>query len=134
MNSTLRVGVIGAGVMGSAHARVVNSSPRTELAFVVDPDGARAEQVANRLGVPWSIDLANFDGCDAVVVATATEHHLEWTIRALEADRPVLVEKPLSNQIGEARKIVVLATERGLPLMCGLLERYNPAFVALRGV
>ena len=134
MNSTLRVGVIGAGVMGSAHARVINSSPRTDLAFVVDPDGARAEQVANRFGVRWSTDLDGFDDCDAVVIATPTEHHLEWTIRALEADRPVLVEKPLSNQISESRKIVEVATTRGLPLMCGLLERYNPAFVALREV
>jgi len=134
MNATLRVGVIGAGVMGSAHARVINDSPKTDLAFVVDPDASRAEQVASRFDVPWSSDLDDFARCDAVVIATPTEHHLEWSIRALEAGRPVLVEKPISDQISEARKCVEVATARGLPLMCGLLERYNPAFVALRGV
>jgi predicted dehydrogenase len=134
MNSTLRVGVIGAGVMGSAHARVIHSSPKTDLAFVVDPDGARAEHVASRFEARWSTDLDSFEHCDAVVVATPTEHHLEWTMRALEAGLPVLVEKPLSNQIGEARKLVEVAASRGVPLMCGLLERYNPAFVALRQV
>src|SRR5262245_12651344 len=99
MNATLRVGVIGAGVMGPAHARVLSNWPKTELALVVDPAGGRAEHVASRFDVDWSTDLDTFERCDAVIVATPTEHHLEWTLRALEAGLPVLVEKPLSDQI-----------------------------------
>ena len=133
-HSPLRVGLIGAGVMGSSHARVISESARTELAFVVDPSAEHATRVADRFGGDARTDLDSLSGCDALVVAAPTEHHTEWAMRALDAQVPVLVEKPLSDHISETRKLIETARTRDVPMMCGLLERYNPAFVTLRQI
>jgi predicted dehydrogenase len=132
--SPLRVGLIGAGVMGSAHARVISQSSRTELAFVVDPHAERGARLADHSGADAHTDLDSLSGCDALVVASPTEHHAEWALRALDAEIPVLVEKPLSDHITESRKLVETARTKDVPLLCGLPERYNPAFVTLRQI
>ncbi len=133
-SAPLRIGLIGAGVMGSAHGRVVSESPRTKLAFVVDADAERAAVVGDRFGVPALTDLDSFADCDAVIVAAPTEHHAEWAMRTLDHGMPLLVEKPLSDDIASARRLVAVAGARGIPLMCGLLERYNAAFVTMRQI
>jgi predicted dehydrogenase len=134
VRAPLRVGVIGAGVMGAAHARVVTQSHRTELAFVVDTDRDRAADVADRFGTECRQDIDDFDHCDAVIIAAPTEHHWDWAKRVLDADVPVLIEKPLSDQVSKARKLIEVASNNGVPLMCGFLERYNSAFIALREI
>jgi predicted dehydrogenase len=123
-----RIGVIGAGVMGSAHARVIAQSGHAEVAFVVDPNRESGERVAERVGARYLPDLDGFAGCDAVIVAAPTECHTTWVHRALQADVPVLVEKPVSHDFDETRAIVLLAAQRGVPLMCSLPERFNAAF------
>jgi len=133
-NAPMRIGLIGAGVMGSAHARVVSESSRAKLAFVLDASPERAALLGERFGVPGITSLDSFDECDAVIVAAPTEHHSEWATRVLDEGLPLLVEKPLSDDILESRRLVATAGECGIPLMCGLLERYNAAFVTLRKI
>ena len=64
---------------------------------------------------------------DAIVIAAPTEAHHQLAFEALDAGLPLLVEKPLADTLDHAREIVERAEAAGLPLLCGLLERFNPA-------
>jgi predicted dehydrogenase len=123
----MRIALIGAGLMGSLHARVVSQSPDAELSCVVDPDQIAGAQVADRFRTRWVPKLDDLGPFDAVIVACPTETHFEWARNAIGAGRPVLIEKPLSEDLAESRDLIGEARRHGVPLMCGLLERFNPA-------
>jgi predicted dehydrogenase len=123
---SLRVALVGAGAMGSLHARVVTQHPATTLALVVDPDPAAGRAVAERFDSTWQADL---DGAhvDAVIVAAPTETHLDWVRRVLAEGHPVLVEKPMAADLAEARAMVDLAARLDVAITCGFVERWNSA-------
>lgn len=125
--ATPRLALVGAGVMGSNHARVIADSDIAELAVIIDTDGARGRALAERFGTTFSSDLDAARGCDGAVVATPTRTHPEQAGPLLELGMPLLIEKPLAPGIEESRAIVDSARSRGLPLMCGFVERFNPA-------
>jgi predicted dehydrogenase len=122
-----RVALIGAGLMGSLHARVVSQSPDAELSCIVDPDESAGAPLADRFRTRWVPKLDDLGPFDAVIVASPTETHANWGKRALAAGKPVLVEKPLSEDLSETGVLIGEARQHGVPLMCGLLERFNPA-------
>jgi predicted dehydrogenase len=129
----LRFGVIGVGHLGSAHARVLQEIPDVELAGVHDSDGARAREVAERVGCEAYEDAGDLlERADAVVVAVTTSAHHSVTRAALEAGCNVLVEKPLTPSLDEADDLVALADARRLFLGVGHVERFNPAIRACR--
>jgi len=115
--------------MGSLHARVLAQSPRCRLVRVVDPNREAGSAVAERYGVPWTPELGDLADADAVVLAAPTEQHHRLAYDVLAADRPLLVEKPVSASLAESEEIVAVADKRAVPLVCGLLERYNPAVI-----
>jgi predicted dehydrogenase len=123
---TVRIGLVGAGSMGALHARVVATGAGTELAWVADPDAERGAQLAARFGSRWipSPDLATVD---AVIVAAPTEHHHAVACEVIEAGIPLLLEKPLADSLELSRDLVARARACRTVLMCGLLERFNPA-------
>jgi predicted dehydrogenase len=121
------VAVLGAGAMGRLHARVVATSPRCALRGVVDPSPEAGRRVARRWGVPYARDLADLSDVQAVIVATPSDTHRDTALRLLDAGLPLLVEKPLCPDLDDAAAVVAAAERAGLPLMCGLLERFNPA-------
>lgn len=125
-SARLRVGLVGAGTMGSLHARVIAQSERTDLAWIADPSESAGSAAAERFGTRWvtEMDLA---AVDAVVVASSTETHPALALEVLDARKPLLVEKPLADTLADADKIVDAAASADVPLMCGFLERYNPA-------
>lgn len=122
-----RVALIGAGLMGSLHARVVSQSPDAELSCIVDPDESAAVLLADRFRTRSVPKLDDFGPFDAVIVASPTATHAEWGHQALAAGKPVLIEKPLSQELAETDSLINTARRLGVPLMCGLLERFNPA-------
>lgn len=123
------IAVVGAGAMGSLHARVVQTSPRAELAAVVDPCEAAGRGLAERYGARWAPDLSGLAGVDAVIVAAATDAHHPIALEVLARGLPLLVEKPLADSLAHSEEIVATAEAAGVPLMCGLLERFNSAVV-----
>lgn len=125
-DSTIRVGLVGAGSMGALHARVVAGGPSTELIWVVEPDRAKGTEVAERFGARWRADV-DLEAVDAVIVAAPTQFHHAIAVSVLGAGVPLLLEKPLANSLEECWEIVELARSSGAVLMCGLLERFNPA-------
>ncbi len=125
----LRVALVGAGSMGSLHARVINGHEATRLAVVVDPDESTGRAVADRYGATWRPELDGVAAIDAVVVAAATQHHHEIGLRVIGDGLPLLMEKPLADSFEHTTELVARSAAAGTPLMCGLLERYNPGIV-----
>ncbi|WP_437344763.1 Gfo/Idh/MocA family protein [Streptomyces tubercidicus] len=125
--STPRVLLVGAGAMGSHHGRVISESPRCQLAAVVDPAEARGRKLAKRFGADWLPEIGSLSHIDAVVVASSTDQHRNIGVDVLSAQIPLFMEKPLCASLGESREIVDMALRRGTPLMCGFIERFNPA-------
>lgn len=121
------IGVVGAGPMGALHARVVQSSPRAELAVVVEPREDVGRAVADRFATRWAPDLSGLAGVDAVIVAAPTDAHHPIASELLTAGLPLLVEKPLAASLERSEELVLAASRAGVPLMCGLLERFNGA-------
>lgn len=126
----MRVALVGVGSMGSHHARVIGNSMRARLYAVVDRDLDRASAVAQQIGCLATTDLEVAARSDAVVVATPTEAHLEVAIELLAAGRPLLIEKPLAPDLPSVQAIVKESEARGVPIMCGFVERFNPVIAA----
>jgi predicted dehydrogenase len=128
----LRAGVVGTGALGRHHARVWAGLAGAELAGVYDVDAGRAAEVAAQYGGRVFPDLAALlTEAQAVSVAVPTSLHHEITLRALEAGRDVLVEKPISATLAQADALVACAAARGRVLQVGHIERFNPATAAL---
>ncbi len=123
--SPLRIGLVGAGSMGAFHARVVANADCAELAWVADPDESR-RTVAERYGSKW-IPEPDLGSVDAVVVATPTHLHREIALEVIAAGLPLLLEKPLADSLAVSTELVEAARAAGTVLMCGLVERFNPA-------
>jgi predicted dehydrogenase len=122
-----RIALVGTGSMGSLHARVISQSDRAELVRVIDPREEVGRAVADRFGTQWTPELGTLSDVDAVVLASATATHHKLALDVLGQDVPLLVEKPVCDDLSASEEVVALSEQRGLPLMCGLLERYNPA-------
>jgi predicted dehydrogenase len=130
-----RVAVIGAGVFGRNHLRVVRDSERAELACVFDTEKEKASAAAQEFG---SVAVTTLEeaaaGADAAIVAVPTSHHKEVACALMEAGLDVLVEKPICNELEEARVLVSTAARVGRVLQVGHLERFNPAVTALHSL
>src|SRR6204780_3684089 len=133
-DGALRIGVVGVGVMGSNHARVLSELPGVKLVGVVDPDAKQREQVARALGCAAFADLEAMigSGVDAVTIAAPT--HLHRDIAAACAARGIhlLVEKPIASTVEEGNAIVAAARRAGVTLMVGHVERFNPAVQSIK--
>lgn len=128
----VRCAVVGAGALGSIHARVLSKLADAELVGVHDTDGARARDVAKKWKVPVFEDLdAVAAGAEAAIVAVPTSAHMGVAEHLLSAGVHCLVEKPLASSLEEARRIVAVAREADRQLMVGHVERFNPAVVAV---
>jgi UDP-N-acetylglucosamine 3-dehydrogenase len=131
--SALRVGVVGVGVMGSNHARVLAEFPGVALAGVADPDRKQAHLVGSMLGCPAlsSVDELLDRGVDAVTIAAPTHLHRDIALACIERGVHILVEKPIASTVAEGEDIIAAARRAGLTLMIGHVERFNPAVEAI---
>ena len=126
----LTVAVVGAGRLGSAHARVYSELPGCRLAAVIDTDGARAREIADLYGAEAHTRAEDVGDVDAVSVVTPTSSHRNVAAVFLARGIPTLVEKPMAKTAAEAEELIALADETGAPLQVGHIERFNPALVA----
>ena len=127
----LRMGIAGAGHFGRFHALKVAASKRATLTGIYDRDPARAEAVARETAtVPMTYDQL-LEACDAIVIAAPAEAHFALATQALQANRHVLVEKPIAASLAEADAMATLAAERNLVLQVGHLLRYSAEHEAI---
>jgi len=132
---TVRIGVIGAGVMGERHCRVCANLPHVELVGVADQNEERGRQVASSYETMYFPDhRALLSQVDAVTIAASTPAHYALTAECLEQGLHVMVEKPITETIDQAQRLVQMAEERGRVLQVGHIERFNPAFIELKHV
>lgn len=131
MTQRLRAGLVGLGMMGRNHARVLASLPGVELVGVADPGGDK-HGVAGGLEVLASVqDLIDL-GVDYVVVAAPTAEHHEIAVTLADAGVHALIEKPLADTLVGAQAIAKKFADAGLVGAVGHIERYNPALQSAR--
>ena len=133
---TLGVAVVGAGYWGPNLVRNFSASEDWDLRWVCDLDEARARKAVGRystIGVTTDFGRVLDDPTvHAVAVATPAATHFDVTAAVLDSGRHALVEKPLAATVAEAEKLVDLAAERGLVLMCDHTYCYTPAVRKIR--
>lgn len=131
----IKAGVIGVGYLGKFHAEKYAASPKAELVAVADIDGARAKEIGASVGAGAVSDYRALIGrVQCVSIAVPTRFHYQVARDFIDAGVDVLVEKPLSADIDEARALVEAAEQRRVILQVGHLERFNPAIRRLEGV
>jgi len=124
--------VIGLGMIGRHHARLLQSSERVVLAGAVDPSGDRYRAVHDPELVMNSLEVLLERNIEFAIVAVPTELHLTVVERLARAGVAMLIEKPLAPTTQEAREIVRICRERGVPAAVGHVERFNPALREMR--
>jgi UDP-N-acetylglucosamine 3-dehydrogenase len=134
IDGTLCVGVVGVGVMGSNHARVLSDLPGVKLVGVADPDRKRCEDVARTLSCAAfnDVDALMDAGVDAVVIAAPTHLHRDIALECAARGIHILVEKPIASTVEESRAVVAAARRAGVTLMVGHVERFNPAVQSIK--
>src|SRR3954463_6880588 len=130
----LRVGVIGAGVMGSNHARVLAGLPGITLVGIVDPLPAHRARAMDLTGCRAFTRLEELiaAGVDAATIAAPTHLHHEIALACIAKGVHILVEKPIASTVEEGSDIVDAARLSGVTLMVGHVERFNPAVAAIK--
>ena len=129
----LKLGVIGAGHLGKFHLNNWKEIAGVQLVGFCDTDDANAALVSEKYGLNRYTDAEKLiDDCDAVDIVTPTLFHYPICEAAIKKGRHVFVEKPLAHTMEEARSLVKLAKEANIKFQVGHVERFNPAFLALK--
>jgi predicted dehydrogenase len=124
----LKIAVMGAGLIGKRHAERVLAQQDTDLSSIIDPSSAGREFAAS-VGVNWSstfAQAADSQRPDGVIVATPNQLHVENALEVVAAGIPVLVEKPIADDVDAATALVLAGEQAGIPLLVGHHRRYNP--------
>ncbi len=128
----LRVGVVGTGYLGRLHARILTEMPEAKAVGFVEANDEVAAEISKNLGLERFASIADLAvQIDAAVVATPTTLHFEVASQLIEAGCDVMVEKPITATVDEARRLIDLAADRGRLIQVGHVERYNPAVTAV---
>jgi len=130
----LKIGVVGAGAWGRNHVRTVAGLAEGELAAVCDTDPKVRERFARQYpGALVTGDVAALLAVvDAVIVASPAATHAAVALQALEAGKPVLVEKPFALNVRDAEAVAKRGAQKSLPVLAGHLLVYHPAVERLR--
>lgn len=129
-----RVLLIGAGAMGSRHARIISQSGIATLGAIVDPRREVGEPLARQCNADWFPSIASLKSFDAVILAAPTEAHHSIAMDVISQGAPLFVEKPLAASLEDSLDMVQQSAHRSTPLMCGFVERFNPAVIAAKAM
>lgn len=129
----LNVGVLGAGHLGKIHLRLLNESKKYTLKGFYDPDAINGKAVAQEFGYTYFDNLNSLmDAVDVVDIVTPTLSHFECAKKAMEKGKHVFIEKPLTHTLEEAEELIRLQESAGVKGQVGHVERFNPAFSAVK--
>ena len=131
-----RIALFGVGKMGQNHLRALlalQKENRARVAFIFDSNESLARSVAAEFGLNLVRDFeGNLGALEGAIIATPTFSHFNYIKTLGRRVKNILVEKPLTHDLATSRKVETLAKQRGLNIQVGFIERYNPAFLALR--
>jgi predicted dehydrogenase len=130
----MKVGIAGAGRIGSMHAEVLANHPEVTGLVVNDPDLPRATEVAGKVGgaVAPTVEEMFGAGLDGVVIAAATAAHAELVKAASDAGVPVFCEKPVAMDIEETQDVLDYVSASGIPVQVGFQRRFDAGYAAAR--
>ena len=129
----LKAGVLGAGHLGKIHLRLLNQSDKYDLVGFYDPNKANAQKVAAEFGYKAFDTIQELiNAVDVVDIVTPTLSHHDCAVQVIKSKKHVFIEKPISNTIEEAEEIVALANSNNVKGQVGHVERFNPAFIAVK--
>ncbi|MGB1862798.1 MAG: Gfo/Idh/MocA family protein [Candidatus Puniceispirillum sp.] len=124
----VKIGLVGAGVIGKRHVEALGQIAQGELVAIADPLPAAAEYAAS-LDVPIyksAGEMAAKSGAEAIIIATPTERHLEDAMACMQAGVHLLIEKPITATVAEAKQIIAYSTQHNLHVLVGHQRRYYP--------
>ena len=129
----LKVGVFGVGHLGKYHLNNWKEIPEVSLVGFFDPNNDNAKEVEKTYGLKRFMDEeALIAACDIIDIVTPTQHHFPVCEMAIKMGKNVFVEKPMANTIEEGKAIVNMVKEANVKLQVGHVERFNPAYTALK--
>jgi predicted dehydrogenase len=129
----LKVGVLGAGHLGKIHLRLLNQSEKYELVGFYDPSEENAIKMANDFGYKKFDSITELiKNVEVIDIVTPTLSHFDCAKEAIMAGKHVFIEKPISNTVEEALEIIALAKKHQVKGQVGHVERFNPAFKAVK--
>jgi predicted dehydrogenase len=129
----LKAGVLGAGHLGKIHLRLLNQSEKYELVGFYDADENNAKKVEAEFGYKYFNSIEDLiDAVDMVDIVTPTLSHYDCAIQAIEKGKHIFIEKPITNTVEEAENIRELLAKHNLRGQVGHVERFNPAFIAVK--
>lgn len=132
--SRLRIGVIGAGHLGTIHARLLLQHPDAECVGIADPSDEARRRAAESLQIATTADFREWGGSiDAAIVAAPSQLHFPIADELLRQGVHLLIEKPMTTASWQADRLEALAAENSVLVQVGHVERFNPAWNAARG-
>ncbi|MDI6917829.1 MAG: Gfo/Idh/MocA family oxidoreductase, partial [Thermoplasmatales archaeon] len=129
MKEKTNVAVIGSGYMGSLHARIYSEIDGIRLCSVCDVDKVKGRVLAEKFGANYVDNyykILDDENIDALSICTPTKTHFEIASEALKAGKYVLIEKPVTYSVNEAKRLASLRDRKNSIVVVGHTERYNP--------
>ena len=123
----INISIVGTGLMGLQHIKAISKSKKANLHSIVDISD-NAKKLSNKYKIPLYSDVSSLlksNQLDAVIVATPNQLHEKHTISFLKKKIPVLLEKPISDNIKSAKKIIISSKKNKTPLLIGYHRRHN---------
>jgi len=129
----LNAGVLGAGHLGKIHLRLLNQSEKFNLIGFYDADEENAKKVEAEFGYKYFNTIEGLiDAVDVIDIVTPTLSHYDCAKQAIAKGKNIFIEKPITNTVEEAETLRALVAEHGVKGQVGHVERYNPAFTAVK--
>ena len=129
----LKVGIFGVGHLGKFHITNWKEIEGVKLIGFFDPNNDNANEVINTHGLKrFSDEEKLIEACDVIDVITPTDLHYEVCMMAIRKGKHVFVEKPLAHTLQEGKDLVNMVREAGVKMQVGHVERFNPAYLALK--
>ncbi len=127
----MKIGVAGAGHLGSIHIRLISEIPQFDLVGIFDVDAETCKQKADEYGVKAYDSYTDMlEDVDAVDIVTPTLSHFDLAKEALKRFKHIFIEKPVTNTVDEAKALLDISQEANVTVQVGHVERFNPAFKA----
>ncbi len=129
----LNVGVLGAGHLGKIHLKLLQQSDKYNLVGFFDPSTENAQKVASEFGYTSFNSVTELiDAVDIVDIVTPTLSHFNCAKEAIIKGKHIFIEKPITNTVSEAEAIRTLVSQEHVKGQVGHVERFNPAFTAVK--
>ena len=129
----IKIGLLGAGHLGKIHLKLLKTISDFEVVGFYDSDSEVRNKVSSEFSVPAFLDydtlLAQVDAVDIVI---PTISHYEYARKAVREYKHIFIEKPLTQTTDEGKRLATLVKEAGIKAQVGHVERFNPAFLAIK--